>query len=65
MDIDEEKSVADAYRNAKLWDGGVPTVYVTRWNEKTQQTTVGQTSGYMTKSEFVKWHNGLYGRKKE
>jgi len=65
VDIDKERPVANAYKNAKLWDGGVPTIYVTQWDEKVKQTIKGQTDGYMTKSEFVKWHNGLYERKKE
>ena len=65
VDIDKERPVADSYKKAKLWDGDVPTIYVTQWDEKVQQTIKGQTSGYMTKSEFVKWHNGLYKRKNE
>lgn len=63
VDIDKEPGVKEAYRKAGLWYGGVPTIYVTQWDEKVQQTIKGQTSGYMTKSEFVKWHNNLYPKK--
>ena len=64
LDVNEEQQISQAYQKAKLWDGSVPTLYVTKWDKQQNQVMLGRTSGYMTQAEFIQWHNELY-RKRE